>query len=167
VALRRPARSSDATVFQLNASSSRSDIGRRRAASVAAGAASGSRTKSATAASAGRADSLGKVTGPAYRAAKAPGRFVRATRYRLLSLHSPAIGSPVDLVAHDGTSERDFRAPDGGLHRPGAAGTWLPTAALVVEIVSPEDETWEKLPFYAAHDVDEVQIVDPAERKVH
>jgi Uma2 family endonuclease len=53
------------------------------------------------------------------------------------------------------------------LHRPGAAGTWLPTAALVVEIVSPEDETWEKLPFYAAHDVDEVQIVDPAERKVH
>lgn len=66
-----------------------------------------------------------------------------------------------------GNSERDFRVPDGGLHRPGAAGTWLPTAALVVEIVSPGDETWEKLPFYAAHDVDEVLIVDPAERKVH
>jgi Uma2 family endonuclease len=66
-----------------------------------------------------------------------------------------------------GESEHDFRVPDGGLHRPGASGTWLPTAALAVEIVSPDDETWQKLPFYAAHRVDEVLIVDPAERSVH
>ncbi len=66
-----------------------------------------------------------------------------------------------------GESEQDFRVPDGGLHRPGASGVWLPTAALVVEIVSPEDETWKKLPFYAAHGVDEVLIVDPGERSVH
>lgn len=66
-----------------------------------------------------------------------------------------------------GGSERDFRVPDGALHRPGAAGTWLPTAALVVEIVSPSDETWEKLPFYALHDVDELLIVDPGECRVH
>jgi Uma2 family endonuclease len=66
-----------------------------------------------------------------------------------------------------GDSEQDFRVPDGALHRPGAAGTWLPTAALVVEIVSPGDESWEKLPFYAAHDVEEVLIVDPGECKVH
>jgi Uma2 family endonuclease len=66
-----------------------------------------------------------------------------------------------------GESEHDFRVPDGGLHRPGASGIWLPTAALVVEIVSPEDETWQKLPFYAAHEVDEVLIVDPGERSVH
>jgi hypothetical protein len=65
-----------------------------------------------------------------------------------------------------GESEHDFRVPDGGLHRPGAAGVWLRTAALVVEIVSPGDETWQKLPFYAAHRVDEVVIVDPAERSV-
>jgi len=43
---------------------------------------------------------------------------------------------------------------------------WISTAAIVVEILSPGDETWEKLPFYAAHEVDEVLIVDPAERKV-
>ncbi|MGO9901431.1 MAG: Uma2 family endonuclease [Solirubrobacteraceae bacterium] len=66
-----------------------------------------------------------------------------------------------------GESDHDFRVPDGGLHRPGAAGVWLATAALVVEIVSPGDETWEKLPFYAAHRVDEVLIVDAAERRVH
>jgi Uma2 family endonuclease len=60
-----------------------------------------------------------------------------------------------------GDSIEDFRVPDGGLHRRGAGGTWLHTAALVVEIVSPEDETWQKLPFYAAHEVDEMLIVDP------
>ena len=65
-----------------------------------------------------------------------------------------------------GESEHDFRVPDGALHRPGAHGTWHPTAALVVEIVSPGDETWEKLPFYAAHSVDEVLIVDPQEHSV-
>lgn len=65
-----------------------------------------------------------------------------------------------------GESEHDFRVPDGGLHRPGAAGTWLGTAALVVEIVSPNDETWDKLPFYAAHEVDEVLILDPVKHSI-
>jgi Uma2 family endonuclease len=65
-----------------------------------------------------------------------------------------------------GESEDDFRVPDGALHRPGAAGVWLSTAALVVEILSPDDETWQKLPFYAAHHVDEILIVDPIERTV-
>jgi len=37
---------------------------------------------------------------------------------------------------------------------------------MVVEILSADDETWQKLPFYAAHQVDEVLIVDPAERTV-
>jgi Uma2 family endonuclease len=66
-----------------------------------------------------------------------------------------------------GAGEHDFRVPDAALHRPGESGVWHPTAALVVEIVSPGDESWEKLPFYAAHDVDEVLIVDPAKREVH
>ena len=39
-------------------------------------------------------------------------------------------------------------------------------AAVVVEIVSPDDETFEKLPFYAAHGVEEVLVVEPEERKV-
>jgi hypothetical protein len=65
-----------------------------------------------------------------------------------------------------GESEHDFRVPDGGLHRPGAAGVWLSTAALVVEILSPDDESWQKLPFFAAHHVDEVLIVDPTEQTI-
>jgi hypothetical protein len=65
-----------------------------------------------------------------------------------------------------GESEHDFRVPDGGLHRPGAAGVWHATAAAVVEILSPDDESRQKLPFYAAHDVDEVLLVDPDTRTV-
>jgi hypothetical protein len=65
-----------------------------------------------------------------------------------------------------GESEQDFRVPDGGLHRSGAAGMWLPTAAVVVEILSPDDESWQKLPFYDEHHVDDVLLVDPTERTV-
>jgi Uma2 family endonuclease len=61
----------------------------------------------------------------------------------------------------------DYRVPDGGVFRPGPDDVYMPTAAVVVEIVSPDDKTWEKLGFYAAHGVDELLIVDPQERRVH
>jgi hypothetical protein len=86
-----------------------------------------------------------------------------------VALDGPARAAGLVPAMHEfnlGDSVEDFRVPDGGLHRPGAAGTWLHTAALVVEIVSPSDETWQKLPFYAAHDVDEVLILDPEKRTV-
>jgi Uma2 family endonuclease len=60
----------------------------------------------------------------------------------------------------------DYRVPDGAIHRPGPDQMYYPTVALVVEIVSPGDESWEKLPFYAAHEVDEVLLIDPATHKV-
>ncbi|MGA2930234.1 MAG: Uma2 family endonuclease [Solirubrobacteraceae bacterium] len=60
----------------------------------------------------------------------------------------------------------DYVIPDRGLHRPEVRGDWRSTAALVVEILSPGDRTWEKLGFYAARHVEEVVIVDPRERTV-
>ena len=63
--------------------------------------------------------------------------------------------------------EGNYRVPDGGLLRPGPESVYLPTAALVVEIVSPDDKTWETLGFYAAHGVEELLIVDPQERRVN
>jgi Uma2 family endonuclease len=60
----------------------------------------------------------------------------------------------------------DYRVPDGALLRPGPDAVYLPTAALVVEIVSPGDDTWEKLGFYAGHRVDELLIVDSEKRQV-
>jgi hypothetical protein len=60
----------------------------------------------------------------------------------------------------------NFRVLDRTLLPPGPDAVYLPTAALVVEIVSPGDDTWEKLEFYAAHQVDELLIVDPEKRQV-
>jgi Uma2 family endonuclease len=66
-----------------------------------------------------------------------------------------------------GAGKHNYRVPDAALHRPGAGGLWHPTAALVIEILSPYDETPAKLAFYAAHAVDEILILDPATRKVN
>jgi Uma2 family endonuclease len=85
-------------------------------------------------------------------------------------LGSPARAAGLFPTMHEfnlGDSKDNFRVPDGGLHRARRWGTWEHTAPLVVEIVSPGDETWQKLPFYAAHQVDEVLILDPKERAIH
>ena len=66
-------------------------------------------------------------------------------------------------VGHD---DHNFRVPDLGLHRRTTDAVWLPTAAMVVEVVSPGDESWLKFDHYAAHHVDEVLIADPRTREL-
>ncbi len=62
----------------------------------------------------------------------------------------------------------DYRVPDlGYLHADQQLEVFHPTAAIVVEVVSPGDESWEKFGFYAAHRVDEVVIVDGDSNTVH
>lgn len=85
---------------------------------------------------------------------------------RLLGPYADAAGLELTGAVAIGDPD-DYRAPDLALHRPGAAEQWHPTAALVVEVVSPNDETWAKLPFYGAHRVDELVILDPQPRRVH
>lgn len=55
----------------------------------------------------------------------------------------------------------NYRVPDAGLVTAGSHAVYASTAALVAEVVSPHDESWDKLAFYAAHGVDEVLVVDP------
>jgi hypothetical protein len=62
--------------------------------------------------------------------------------------------------------EGDYRVPGGGLQQDASDRVYYPTAALVIEIVSPDDESWEKLPFYAAHGVGELLIIDPQQQTV-
>ena len=64
-----------------------------------------------------------------------------------------------------GTQE-DYRVPDGGYHRSLPTVVWVPTVAVVIEVVSPDDETYEKFGFYADHDVDELIIANPASRTI-
>lgn len=42
----------------------------------------------------------------------------------------------------------------------------MPTAAIVVEVLSPGDRTFQKLGFYAAHGVEELRVLDPDARTV-
>jgi Uma2 family endonuclease len=83
----------------------------------------------------------------------------------LLTPYAQAVG--LELTGGVGIGDQDdYRVPDLALHRPGAAPQWHPTAALVVEIVSPGDETPGKLPFYANHQIDELLIADPTEQTI-
>ena len=74
------------------------------------------------------------------------------------------VGTQNDYRAPDGGL---YRGPDGGLHRDRGSAIWNPTAALVLEVTSPGDESWLKFDFYAAHDVDEVVIVEGDTRTLH
>lgn len=85
---------------------------------------------------------------------------------RIIGPAADAAGLELTSQCNIGEGEHDFRVPDGALHRLGASGVWHPTAAMVIEVVSPGDESFEKLPFYAAHEVNEVLIVDPQQRSV-
>lgn len=60
----------------------------------------------------------------------------------------------------------DFRVPDGGFHRRQPSGVCIPTAAIVVEVVSPDDETWLKFDFYARHGVEEILVANPRTREI-
>lgn len=60
----------------------------------------------------------------------------------------------------------NFRVPDRGFHRQMVDAVWLDTAAMVIEILSDDDETYEKFGFYASHGVDEVLVVEPDARVV-
>ena len=59
----------------------------------------------------------------------------------------------------------DYRIPDAGLLA-GPAGVWHETAVLVVEVLSPDDMTFDKLDFYTAHGVRELLVVDWPTRSV-
>ncbi|MHB8294891.1 MAG: Uma2 family endonuclease [Acidimicrobiales bacterium] len=63
----------------------------------------------------------------------------------------------------------DFRVPDRGLlhQQPDPGTVYIPSAAMVVEIVSPGDESYDKLAFYAAHGVEEALMVDQRRGGLH
>jgi Uma2 family endonuclease len=97
-----------------------------------------------------------------------PGGHARIEAQLLALLQVPAAAANLTVVGQFnlGDNEGDYRVPDGGLHRDFADRVFYPSAALVIEIVSPGDESWGKLDFYAGHGVEELVIVDPQERTV-
>jgi Uma2 family endonuclease len=84
---------------------------------------------------------------------------------RLLDPFAQRHGLAMIGAAGIGVKE-DHRVPDLTLLRPPLQPQWHSTAALLVEVLSWRDSAWLKLDFYAAHQVEEVVIVDPEQRKV-
>ncbi len=60
----------------------------------------------------------------------------------------------------------DFRVADGVATREQQSGAWITSAALILEIISPGDDVWNKLPFYATRYIDELLILDPQKQTV-
>ena len=54
--------------------------------------------------------------------------------------------------------------PDAGWFRASPNSLYVPTAAAVLEVLSPDDETFRKLTFYLARGVEEVLVAHPTER---
>jgi Uma2 family endonuclease len=114
-------------------------------------------------------DRLDEIWEGVYHMVPAPSHTHGDTDSQLHSIVRPlatSAGLTMTSQCNIGEGEHDFRVPDCALHRPGASGVWHSTAAMVIEVVSPRDESFEKLPFYAAHGVEEVLIVDPRQRSV-
>lgn len=60
----------------------------------------------------------------------------------------------------------DFRVPDGGFHRTRPGSLYVPEALVVLEVLSPDDETFRTFGFFARHGVQEVLVASPHEQTV-
>ncbi len=103
-----------------------------------------------------------------YHVVPAPGGRHAVVDHQLARILGPLADSaglagagPLNL----GTAD-DFRVPDQAYLRPGPVSVFNPTAALVVEIISPGDESRHKGDFYHRHGVEELLLVDPDGRTV-
>lgn len=65
-----------------------------------------------------------------------------------------------------GDDKNSFRVPDFGVFAEPPDALFVPTALIVGEVLSPNDETFEKIPYYRAHGVSELFVVDPDRRTI-
>ena len=91
--------------------------------------------------------------------------YVHNTLAALLDPPAHAAGLVGTTQFNLGESD-DYRIPDSGYHRGVPSEVFIPTAAIVVEVVSPHDETWEKFGFFARRGVEEICVVDPWARQI-
>ncbi|MEE8599890.1 Uma2 family endonuclease [Euzebya tangerina] len=63
-------------------------------------------------------------------------------------------------------TKTNYRVPDGAVLEQLTSELFVSTAALVVEVLSPSDQTWHKLDHYVEHGVQEMIVVDPEAQRV-
>lgn len=88
-------------------------------------------------------------------------RFVRRSHHDAYVAHEVAVADPA-------LWPNDYRTPDlvVCLDRGDVAGKFVTRADLAVEVRSPDDETFDKFPFYARRGVTEILVVDRAAKAV-
>jgi Uma2 family endonuclease len=84
---------------------------------------------------------------------------------RFIGPRAESVGMLVSLPFNLGESS-NFRVPDLGVHRGEPNGIWIATAAIVVEIRSPDDETFDKFDFYFSRGVEEILVADVGSKSV-
>jgi Uma2 family endonuclease len=92
--------------------------------------------------------------------------YVQAELTMVLGPYAKRAGLVTSAGFNLGTDKHDFRVPDGGFTTTRSGLLYVPTAVVVIEVLSPDDETYDKLDFYAAHGVQEILIAHPQERWV-
>ncbi|MCW2608142.1 MAG: hypothetical protein JWO60_2835 [Frankiales bacterium] len=85
---------------------------------------------------------------------------VQGSLWSLIQQHAQQQGLRAVTTFNLGV-EGDFRVPDAGLLPRSERGAWISTALLVVEVLSADDATFDKLGFYAAKGVRELLVADP------
>jgi Uma2 family endonuclease len=84
---------------------------------------------------------------------------VQGILFGLLDRHATPLGFTAGLDFNLGVL-KNFRVPDLGVHRGSPDLLWFDTAMIVVEVRSPDDETYDKFDFYFDHGVEEILVAD-------
>ena len=93
------------------------------------------------------------------------GRCPDAYRDLVIEPYARSRGLVSSALCNLGT-ESDFRWPGGGYHRSTPTGVFVPTVAIVVEVLSPGEDLREVRLLCRAHAVAEIVIADPRRRRV-
>jgi len=100
------------------------------------------------------------VPGPHTRHANVQGQL-------LALLHEPATQAGLGVFGPFNLGEPgNFRVPDGGICRTAVDKVYAATADLVLEVLSPGDETYDKFEFYHAHHVAWILVAEPDSHRV-
>lgn len=97
-------------------------------------------------------------------------RHVRVAFRLMVALEPMALKRGLEVFPEPGGlygPGQDWRVPDGMLVRPEqVTDRGVDRAELVIEVLSPHDESRNKLPFYARIGVTEVWLIEPATRAI-
>ncbi|MEO6124743.1 MAG: Uma2 family endonuclease [Ilumatobacteraceae bacterium] len=77
-------------------------------------------------------------------------------------LYGPARERGLTVVAEINVGASfDFRVPDAAVVAERSDSVFFETALIVVEVLSPKDDTYRKFGFYHRHQVAEILVIDP------